>query len=254
MNQFFSFNRFKLLVLMHWAHNKKRYGLSLLALVGLLIFRFLLFLLIGIGEDKSGDVQKSTYFFSLFVVGTLYASQYFNDLGSRAKASNFLLVPASAFEKVLCSLTYTVVFFIIVFTAAYYLIDILMLTISNNFVTKNKHAEQGTINVFQSGFFILRENLKINALLFFLAIQSAFLLGSVYFKKYSFLKTIISCFVVYFFLFGVTYLLCRPLFPGGRDEVRIPSWVEQAFGILLMYVIAPLFWMLTYFRLKQKQV
>ena len=254
MNQLFSFNRFKLLVLMHWANNKKRYGLAVLAFLGLMILRFLLFILIGSNENTSDDVQKTTFFFSLFVVGTLYASQYFSDLGSRAKASNFLLVPASAFEKVLCSLLYTVVLFIIVFSAAYYLIDVLMLSISNKFVNTTEGADRGPINVFNSGFFIFRENLKINGLLLFLSIQSAFLFGSVYFKKYSFLKTVISGFVVYFILFGLTYFLCLPLFPGGREEVRIPAWVEQAFGILVMYVIAPLFWMFTYFRLKQKQV
>jgi hypothetical protein len=251
MNQFFSFSRFKLLVLMHWAHNKKRYGLSLLALIGLLIIRFLLFLLIGIDDDKSGDVQKTTYFLSLFVVGTLYASQYFSDLGSRAKASNFLLVPASAFEKVLCALMYTVVLFMVVLTAAYYLIDIMMVAVLKQIVTTE---EAGVENVFQVGFFIFRNNLVINGMLFFLAIQSAFLLGSVYFKKYSFLKTIIIGFVAYFFLFGITYMLCKPLFPGDRDQVSIPGRIEQIFGLVLMYVVAPLFWVLTYYRLKAKEV
>ena len=90
MNQVFSFNRFKLLVLMHWAHNKKRYGLSVLAFMGLLIVFFLFSILTADDGGRSEDVQKIRYFLPLYVVGTFYASQYFQDLGSRTKASNFL--------------------------------------------------------------------------------------------------------------------------------------------------------------------
>src|SRR5215218_3480762 len=102
MNQFFSFKRFTLLVLKHWADNKKRYGLSVLAFIGLLITWFVLTMLTGFDNKPMGkEVQTITFFFALFAVGTFYASQYFSDLGSRAKGINFLLVPASAFEKIL---------------------------------------------------------------------------------------------------------------------------------------------------------
>ena len=254
MNQFFSFKRFTLLVLKHWADNKKRYGLAILALIGLLTIRFLFHILIADDNDSFNDVQPTTFFFSLFVVGTFYASQYFRDLGSKAKAGNFLSVPASTFEKLLCSLVYSVLLFTAVFTAAFYLVNILMLALSNEIFAEDRMQKSGIINVFKIGFFILREDLRINGLLFFMAIQSVFLFGSVYFKRYSFLKTIISGFIIYFFLFGLTYIFCRPLFPGDSTEARLPQWIEQAFGILVMYVIAPLLWTLTYYRLKRKQV
>lgn len=253
MNQFFSFQRFTLLVLKHWADNKKRYGLSVLAFMGLLIVRFLFYIFMADANDSSDDVQPITFFFSLFVVGAFYASQYFSDLGSKAKASNFLLVPASTLEKFLCSLVYSVVLFTAVFTAAYYFVDILMLALSNEVLPEDRVQKGSIFNAFKTGFFILREDLRINALLFFFSIQSAFLLGSVYFKKYSFIKTIICGFIIYFFLFGLTYIFCKPLFPGDSNEGRIPRWIEQAFGVLVMYVIAPLLWILTYYRLKRKQ-
>ena len=77
------------------------------------------------------QAQQITFFLSLFAVGTFYASQYFRDLGSRSKGINFLLVPASVFEKLLCSVLYTVVLFFVVFVAAFYLVDILMVAIAN---------------------------------------------------------------------------------------------------------------------------
>jgi hypothetical protein len=130
-----------------------------------------------------------------------------------------------------------------------------MLTISNEVIrTENQDGKEPIINVFKVGFYMLREDLKINALLFFLAIQSAFLLGSVYFKKYGFIKTIISCFIVYVLLFGLIYIPYKPLFPSDSNAGQMPRWIEQIIGILVMYVIAPVLWIITYYSLKQKQV
>src|SRR5688572_23843932 len=117
MNQFFSFKRFNLLVLKHWAVNKKRYSLSVLALIGLLILWFVFALIIGDDNKMSIDFQQTTFYFGLFVLGTIYASQYYQDLGSKPKGSNFLLVPASTFEKFICSLLFTAILFFIVFTS-----------------------------------------------------------------------------------------------------------------------------------------
>jgi hypothetical protein len=184
MNQVFSFNRFSLLVLKHWADNKKRYVLSVIAFIGLLIAWFVFSILTDMSAPMSKEIQHITFFFSLFVVGTFYASQYFRDLGSRPKGINFLLVPASAFEKILCSLLYTVVFFFIVFVATFYLADTLMVSIADSFIaTKDVPGERGVLNVFAASSLPFERNQTINILLIFFTIQAAFLLGSVYFEN-----------------------------------------------------------------------
>ncbi|HEV7331518.1 MAG TPA: hypothetical protein VGN63_10810 [Flavisolibacter sp.] len=255
MNQFFSFNRFTLLVVKHWAENKRQYGLAVLALIGVLIVRFLFNMLLADEAPMSAGVQLGTYLFLLFVVGTFYASQYFSDMGSRAKGSNFLLVPASIFEKFLCSLLYTVILFIVVFTAVFYAVNILMLALSNEILGTDEHAGRATIsNVMKASFFMFRSNLAIHYLFCFFTIQSAFLLGSIGFKNHHYLKTVLSVFVVGFLLFSIIYLIYKPLFPGDRSLISIPVWVEQAFRLLVMYVIAPSLWIMTYYSLKQKQV
>ena len=117
MNQFFSFRRFQLLVLKHWADNKRRYSLTVLAFIGLLTAWFGLTLLMH--EDQvpmSQDVQLTTFFFLFFVTGTIYASQFFRDLSSRIKGTNFLLIPASSFEKLLCGILYSALIFPLVFS------------------------------------------------------------------------------------------------------------------------------------------
>ncbi len=273
MNQFFSFNRFRLLVLKHWADNKKRYGLSVIAFIGLLIAWFVLFMLTDSERPMSKDLQQVTFFLSLFALGTFYASQYFHDLGSRAKGINFLLVPASTFEKLLCSLLYTVVVFIVVFTAAFYLVDIALVAISKSFAGANEAADKITVvNMFKINLLQFNKDSTVNFLLIFFSVQSVFLLGSVYFEKYSFIKTIIAGFIACFVLFCLLYFFNELVLPKGgyhrgfltsyrvhvdgiNDRlIQVPGWIGEVFRYMVMYATAPFLWIVTYYRLKEKQV
>lgn len=269
MNQFFSSKRFSLLVLKHWADNRKRYTLSVLAFIGILLTWFGFTLLTGFDEPMSEDLQQTTFFLMLFVIGTFYPSQYFRDLGSKARGSNFLLVPASSFEKVLCSILFTVVLFFIVFVAGFYLADVLMVSLSNSV---NTSSPAKVINIFTTSLFELSNNSSSSVLFVFFSIQSLFLLGSVYFPKYSFIKTVISGFVIYFILFAFVYLLYSQLMPRGgytsgfmtsflvridgqSDQlIRLPVWVEHLLLYLVTYAFAPFLWLVTWHRLKEKQV
>lgn len=270
MNQFFSFKRFALLVLKHGADNKKRYGLSVLAFIGLLITWFVFTILTEFEDQPMGrTVQQVTFFLALFAVGTFYASQYFGDLGSKSKGINFMLVPASAFEKLLCSLLYSVVLFFTVFTISYYLVDLLMVAIANSLP---KGAKTEVVNVFKIIIVRFNKDSTINFLLFFFSVQSVFLLGSVYFEKYSFIKTIICGFVACFILFNLMFFFNEQLLPegdyprgfltayrvyveGANDHlVQVPRWIGEVFRFLIMYAVAPFFWIVTYYRLKEKQV
>jgi hypothetical protein len=256
MNQFFSFKRFNFLVSKHWADNKKRYGLTVLAFIGVLIVWFLLILLMAEEQVLSPGMQESTFFFLLFAGGTFYASQYFRDLVSRPKGGNFLLVPASTFEKFLCSLLYTAVLFLIVFTAAFYLVDFLMVAFANSISWTGKPAGKISVfNLFKVDFFRFNSQVTLNFLLFFFSVQSVFLLGSVYFKRYSFLKTVISGFIIGFLVFAFAWFL----YSQGlvQDDVAVSGELSnwKAWGLsLAAYAFAPILWTLTYFCLKAKQV
>ncbi len=251
MNQFFDLKRFSLLVSKHWADNKKRYALSVLAYLGLLMAWFVFTVAMGDDMRMSHDVQMGTYFFSLFVVGTLYASQYYRHLGSRARGINFLLVPASTFEKFLCSLLYTVVLFFVVLTAAFYVVDFLMVTLFNAFTDTASTAGKATVsNVFKADLLDAHDSTSINLLLVFFAVQAAFLLGSAYFNKYNFLKTVICLFITFLLVAGFIILFHEKIFPDDN----VPAWMLQLLAFLIKYVIAPVLWIFTYISLKRKQV
>jgi len=251
MNQFFSFERFKLLVLKHWADNKRRYSLTVLAFVGLLTGWFGIALLLH--EDQapmSQDVQLTTFFFLFFVTGCLYASQFFGELSSRIKSTNFLLIPASSFEKLLCAILYTAVIFPLVFIAGFYLADSLMVALANaafNFDQKAKLANIFIIDVFE-----FNNGRIMNFFLFFISLQSLFLLGSVYFRKYNFIKTIISGFVIWMIGMALAFLLHNLVQPLDDASLDVPEWAAITI-ITVVYLVAPLIWMISYYRLKVKQ-
>lgn len=253
MNQFFSFKRFGMLVGKHWTENKKRYLLSILAFAGLLIGCFVISLVLQDDNMMEQEFQQTVYFFFLFTVGTFYASQYFRDLGSKTRGSNFLMTPASSFEKFLCGLLFVVVLFFVVFTSLFYLADALMVNLANAFFYETSDHKLEVVNIFQVALIHITETSQINLLLFFFAVQSAFLMGSATFRKYSFIKTILGLFIIWLIVAMLTFFIYKQNAPD-MDAPDLPASYTQLLRVLAMYVIAPMFWLLTYSRLKNKQV
>lgn len=277
MNQTFSMNRWGLLLGKHWSENRKKYTLGMVAIASLLALWYGFMILVGPGVQA--DVQAPTYFVGLFVIGCIFASLLFADLSDKPKGISYLSVPASHLEKLLCNLLFGVIVFFIVYLVIFYLITMPMLALSNA-VKAAKWKSNGLnypfskeelINVFSFGksrgedfFYYLH--------LAFFAVQSAFILGSVYFTRFSFIKTIISLLVVWLLLFLFVAKVLNPLMPDGNyfngitswslghgEEsgykiVMLPAWVDSTLLFLFKFTLAPLFWITTYFRLKEKEI
>jgi hypothetical protein len=284
MNQFFDLNRWLLLTAKHWSENRRRYLLSVAAIAGLLIIWYILGLIVMPGSAAPPDVQASTYFTGLAIVGFFYASISFSELASGPRAMNFLAVPASHFEKMLVAFLYSLVIFFVVYTAVFYLVDILMVNIGNS-LARNWLEDHGgnaaafvpkkIVNVFVDSDYAAGK-IKINPnyyfLLIYFSLQSAFVLGSVYFPKFSFIKTIISLTVICITIIFILYKLVEEGMPEGfyyngltswtegfsnSDTVRLvmlPRWISNTIHFLLQFSFIPLFWVVTYYRLKEKEI
>lgn len=276
MNSAFDFNRWLLYIGKHWNENKKKYLLSLGAIAGLLVLWCSFIMLINPRQPLKPDMQAITYYVGLILTGCLFASMMFSNLNEGATGIHFLLVPVSALEKLLCALLFSAVLFFISYTLIFYVVDFSMVKISNSIIetaAKRDHIlakTQEIINVFQTP----REqgdNFYIFFLIFFFGVQSAFLLGSVYFVKFNFIKTTVSVLVIFVaFMFLVHKLMHLFMPPGNFYEpfsvyrvwqpdntqvaVLLPVWISNILLFLFKYTLAPVFWVATYFRLKEKEV
>lgn len=276
MNQTFNFQRWSLLVAKHWAENSKRYLMSLAAMMGLLFMWFVFVMYTDQSNPMAEGLQHVTYYFSLLLVGPFYASQFFKEIHSKTKGINYLLLPASTLEKFLCGLFYSVILFFVVFTLMFYLTDIIAVAAANAFhpgyngslPNSMQKAEVANVFVIQGNG---NSNIAFYFILIFIGVQSAALLGSAYFAHYSYIKTAIALCLLFILVAFIQALVFGKLLPMGGigndfasyrfftpDEktwqIQLPKWVGFSVTFLMKYAFQPLFWVTTYYRLKEKEV
>ena len=131
MNQVFDFSRWVLLVRKHWGDNRNKYILSLGAVAALLLLWYGFLLLVDGRGVMRREGQIVTYYVGLFLTGSLYASLLYSDLANKPKAINFLSVPASQLEKVLCMALYCVLIYFVCYTIIFYVADFIMVKVNN---------------------------------------------------------------------------------------------------------------------------
>jgi len=275
MNQVFSFNRWLLFVAKHWSENRKKYLLALVAMAGLLLLWHSFVILVERSHPLGVFEQGATYFVGLFLIGCYYGSTLFSDLSGGPKAIHFLSIPASALEKLLTALLFGVVLFFMCYTIIFYAVDIPMMKVANS-VAADIWKENGqaftpseVANVFSlfDGGGIDPFHLM---LLIFFPVQSAFTLGSIYFSKYSFIKTAISLLVVFFLTLLLVANVFHEILPRGTymdnmlsyraqvgeefRAVQLPAWITWIILTLFKYAFAPIIWVTTWFRLKEKEI
>jgi hypothetical protein len=281
MNQTFSYPRWQMLVASHWAEHRKRYLLALLAVGGLQAGWYSFLLLIDNFGPINLFIQYATYYCGLFLVGCFYASTIFSELGNKSRAIQYLSIPASHLEKLLCGILFGVVLFFVAFTIVFYIVDIPMVSLANRIVSNEQQhwpnsflpiGRIGVLNIWNTEWAPIIDRRYHLFLFAYFAIQSAFLLGSVYFARWSFIKTVVTLaiFWVVFILYSQKGI-AEHLPDGwhGHDLVRwskntgglagqhlvtLPGAMEKILIFLMQFSVPPIFWVITYFRLKEKEV
>jgi hypothetical protein len=270
-----------MLVTLHWVENRKRYLLGLLAIAGLLIAWFSFLLAVDKFSAMDTFYQFSAFFAGLFVIGCLLAGTSFSQLGDRRQGIGYLSIPASHLEKLLCVLFFNVFLYFVAFLLVFYIVDIPFVKAANKLLlarttfwpgTTHRISASPVYNFFTGFGAPIPEQDGHAFLVGYFAIQSTFILGSVYFTRSSFLKTTVAVLLlmlvfVLFITEGVEKHLpdgwrINDLFQwtrastlvGQRQWVRLPGWIDSLLWLLLRYCLPPLFWVITYFRLREKEV
>jgi hypothetical protein len=209
----------------------------------------------------SGQLYFSLFTNLLFVGGFIVTSMIFKEMHKKETAQNYMLLPASNFEKFFSRL--------LISTIGYALITVIGITVIS-------YLSEGV-----NSLIFKRHNVIFNPftemvwklMAHYLVAQSIFFLGAVFFRKYHFIKTINVIFliqlslsiiagifirIIFFDYFDGFFNLNEINFQIQWDALKInPELIKRLITtgkILYWLVPAPLFWTISYFRLKEAEV
>lgn len=267
MNTYINYSRCRLVIQKFWFENRKAMLLMSLALASILLIWMSLFLSFrnpGIFREKS---QVWHYFLFLLLSGCVSANFLFSNLSSKSKSINFLLLPASTAEKMICAFLFGIVFFWIAYTIIFYAVDYPMVHISN--------ALYGThwpvINIFTIDKY---ENPLFNhacSVMFYevLICHAICVTGSFYFRQYSFFKTAVVMLVIWV-LIVLAFMTSPMFFPkggfyesvlafevldySGNKLLEVPSWFRFLIIAFFSYGIAAWLWIVSYLKMKEREI
>ncbi len=264
MNAYFNASRFGLVLKKHWIENIRMYLLGIGALAGIMFIFFLL--IFSMGRGIGYKVQGMVFIIGLFISGTIFTGILSQEISPKTKGINYVMFPASTLEKFLCLFLYATVFFFGIYIILFYMLDIPFVKLSEyyfpdkfNTIYSHQYPERRL-------FYPWSEKWHV-ALYWYFAIQSVFLLGSLYFEKFGFIKTVVAFMVFFALLFLLNYLMVNLLiaekvtdalpyfsFSGDYVDVDIPGTWQKVFFFVGKFCMAPFFWIVAYIRLKEKQL
>ncbi len=228
---------------------------GLLAAAGI---AFGLMLLTSLGTADSASFHASTFSNLLFIGGYVVSSMAFSELQDEKRGLHYLMLPGSAVEKYVARLLLTSVGWVVAALVTYSVATALGAAVAQPLFGRSP------------GVFLPTTRDTWETIGFYLITQSAFLFGSVYFRKAAFIKTVAAAVTVALSIALVGLLAGRiafaDLFVGvlqtraNVDQLvitgpRFESVVDafDAVRTVLLYVSAPFFWVVGVIRLGETE-
>ncbi|RXK82925.1 hypothetical protein [Filimonas effusa] len=266
MSEQLNLKRLGLLIRNHWWENGRLYVLGIVSLIGLLAIVF------GIAVVPEITVrspfERNSYFqtaiIGLYVSGVIFASASCLSISGKTKRIYWFMLPASHLEKLLTLAFYTMIVFPIVYMTCYLGVQELVIAL----LPADKVAANETL----VSFLCTRNDIEIIIPLFF-GFQSFFLMGSIYFQRFGFIKTVIACAIcmlLFVALMTKTQEMLAAPMPAYKVDwngievvkrsqafVRIytyPDWIKILATVVASTAWAPAFLLVAWFRLKEREV
>jgi len=248
MNKIFNPSRFWLLLKKDVIENYRIIGLIILSAIVIAILAFF--------ANPERDFYEEFFPAAMLIAGFIFASMSFNELHSKDQRHVYLSLPASNLEKFLSKLFLSTVGFALALSLIFWIFSVVFSPLVAN-----------TLGTQLDAFNPLAENPWL-AIRLFVVLQSIFLLGSVYFNHYAFVKTNGALLLLAIILVIIFYLLARTIlatyFEGWtfRPHNVVPSTVMENFmedsgtriaKNLFWFVLAPFLWVVAYFKLKERE-
>ncbi len=266
MNHIFSLKRLLLLIKKHGIEHAKLYGLSSLALFGIMAFVFLFWFATS-GPRYHEEALYGIFLFGLFIAGGVFASMAFQMLSAKDKGIYWLAFPASHLEKLVCAIFYSTIVFFIIYCACFLVLKTIFMSYLESRIAEKLPITISRMNWEQKNGFGEAFPYFIYA---FFAVQALYLLGSVYFSRFAFIKTTIAgaLFIFIFILYVKEvseFLLNNASWQGFKiveynsdysssKQYNLSQTVKDTLKFLLCFAWAPIFWVTALFRLKEKEI
>ncbi|WP_316830638.1 hypothetical protein [Pedobacter aquatilis] len=273
MNNTFNINRFGLLLKRQWLDFGKIYLISLVVIVGIIIGFYAWYApspLKHNNYDNDGNLDMRFRYGLFLILGFLFisivANSYFTLFGQKARAILELMNPASQFEKFLGGIFYTAILSLFTYLILFSLVDLSFVKYINANLSDFK-VDQGRISAVKPVESIVAQlfddsNYRTYLFSFIpvpFLVTSVFLLGSIYFNRFHYIKTAIS---VMIFIGAASYIISESAHFLTRNMISINHSVHQNnkedLAFLLIFLITTaltlIFWAITYIRLKEKEV
>jgi len=212
------------------------------------------------------DAQNASFFIGLVGGGAFLASFMFNYFYSNAIGSSFLSLPASQFEKWLCGILITGVFFVSIFLLCFRLMD-------TAFVNSYHHNldplspfykdQYEAVKIFPYDSFVADKSF-----LLFFNITGSMFLAALYFNKAAFIKGALLFIGVWagFFLLNIfiasiffdvknaiPYFLVWIQRGSETGRLELSANIQNIVTILFHYILPAILWSLAYLRLREKE-
>jgi len=206
----------------------------------------------------------------IFVAGAFYASRFFREIHSPGNGIAYFMIPATQLEKMTVSIIMTSFYYFVMMMIVYSIGNLLGTFLNNLFVSID--FLRGFLNIFgynpsysplkwilfefYGGSFAL-DMLQSLFMIFtyFLFYQSIFLFGSIYFKNNQAFKTLLVMIIIVIFV-SILFLLILKLITGNTfiGSENTNTTIYKIYEKIFLYLLPPFFWVVSYFRLTEKQV
>ena len=200
-------------------------------------------------EPAGSDFHATFFPLALVAGGILFTSTLFAELTDKPRAHAYLTLPVSTLERWAVRLLLSTVGYAAVALAGYFLVTLLGAGIS-------ELIRGQSLPVFAPAL----DDWRI--VLGYLVSSSLFLFGAVYFRRWNAFKVVMSLAGLFLGLAlvaaGASWLLFSE-FTGNFDPImaRVPHVIEAVeVGVRIFFwgIMGPLFWFLTWLRLRETEV
>lgn len=214
------------------------------AILGLLLIISTLFATFNRDTDTLLNL-RNLYLVVFMVGGYIFTSKVFDEMHAPQKSYMFLTLPVSATEKLLAAWFITSPVYVVVAGLVMLLLSFLSALVAG-------HPE-ALPYMLDSSFF--------NCLGVYMVTQAIFILGATTFRSNNFLKTVLAVIVVALLIGAYTGGLGHLLFGSGyrmEPDNKLKDTAEFIFTkvipMLFWWLFAPFMLLVSYFKLKERQV